>query len=90
VNATSATMASIRAATSGTTTLTPSGLFSSMIWDKCPQLRVEQALALVELAALRQLVGGLATPSALSGLSTGQCYILGTNNLGGNPPRVEP
>jgi hypothetical protein len=33
VNATSVRMASIRAATSGTITCRPSGLFSSMIWD---------------------------------------------------------
>ena len=28
-------------------------------------------------------------PAAIRG-RTRQCYILGTNNLGGNPPRVEP
>ena len=38
---------------------------------QCPQLRVEQALALVELAALHQVVGGLATPSALSDSAPG-------------------
>ena len=37
--------------------------------DRLPTL--EQALALVLLAALRQLVGGLATPSALSDSAPG-------------------
>ena len=60
-----------------------------MVWAGARKLRVEQALALVELAALRQLVGGLATPSALSTQHQAVLHI-GNNNLGGNPPRVEP